>query len=327
MKDQSNGYNPGRSVEVSDALVDAAHDLDNVTDMIRRAVGQCSALLRQDLERKVKQEPLIYKQDHTDSVIRQFEAASEDIEATIINRVRSKILSHIHDEIRRVLEDAVNDGVESLEDPLWKGNSNGMPPINGEAPGRSVEPEPVIEEDDATVSLGTAVEESDGASGTLPVHPDQQSDAPPTPPIVQERNGTAEVPEMTPGTSQSSQQEGQNVSPSLEAKGTSKEPSPDSADEVYEGTVKLNVVAIEGARQVVHFVEELRKKPDFQLLQLVGNHKEGVGVWLGLRAPLRLKEVLRQMEGVSQVEVSSALKSNGHEPLFKVQLAKFISPN
>ena len=266
MTDQQNGngHYPKKSEEIFDAPVNVSQDQSNITEMIRRAVVQCRALLRQDLERRARQQPQIYNQDHTNSILHQFEAASVDIEATIANRVRSKILSHIHHEIRRVLEDAVKDGaepLEALEDPIWEEKGDRIPsPINKE---------------DAPVNLGTGVEESNGVGGgALAVHPAQQPVDTPTPPTVQEMADLASQPLET---------EEHKAYPSSEATAVSKEPPHDSAEEVYEGTVKLAVQAMEGARQMVHFVEELRKKPDFQLLQLVGNYTEGVGIWLGLR--------------------------------------------
>ena len=52
-------------------------------------------------------------------------------------------------------------------------------------------------------------------------------------------------------------------------------------------------------KEIVHFVRELRQKPELRLLRLVGNNKEGVDIWLGLREPLHIKSMLPEIEGVS----------------------------
>ena len=72
---------------------------------------------------------------------------------------------------------------------------------------------------------------------------------------------------------------------------------PESA--TFEGTVRLNVEAPGCIKEIVHFVRELRQKPELRLLRLVGNNKEGVDIWLGLREPLRIKMILPKIDGVS----------------------------
>lgn len=67
----------------------------------------------------------------------------------------------------------------------------------------------------------------------------------------------------------------------------------------FEGTVRLNVEAHGCIKEIVHFVRELRQKPELRLLRLVGNNKEGVDIWLGLREPLRIKSMLPEIEGVN----------------------------
>jgi hypothetical protein len=100
-----------------------------------------------------------------------------------------------------------------------------------------------------------------------------------------------------------------------------------SANELYAGTVILRVEAKDSLRQMIHFIEALRQKPDLRLLQLVGSIKEGMGIWLGLRTPVPLKEVLLDIEGVSQVEGSPVLDGKGGKSLLKVRLARVPSLN
>ncbi len=101
---------------------------------------------------------------------------------------------------------------------------------------------------------------------------------------------------------------------------------PTSAAEVYEGTVKLRVNATDAHRQVIQFVEELRQNSAFRLLKLVGGYEVGVDIWLGLRAPLSVKEVLLGMKGVSEVEPADQLDQNLSTPLIHVRLAQIPSP-
>ena len=65
-----------------------------------------------------------------------------------------------------------------------------------------------------------------------------------------------------------------------------------SSDEVYSGTVRLLVDAIESLPEVPRFVQALRQKPYFRLVQLVGNYKGTMTISLLLREPLALKKVL-----------------------------------
>ncbi len=102
-------------------------------------------------------------------------------------------------------------------------------------------------------------------------------------------------------------------------------PSPADDDvydqDLYEGTVRISVEADACISRVVQFVRELRQKPQFRLLRLVGNKKSGVNIWLGLREPLDLKKILPQIEGVTRVRTLSSTGPDGKERLIAVQLA------
>ena len=72
--------------------------------------------------------------------------------------------------------------------------------------------------------------------------------------------------------------------------------------EIYEGTVRLTV-EIEGhIRLVVSFVTELRLNSRLRMLRMVGNPPENVDIWLALREPMPLKQILDRMEEVAQVD-------------------------
>ncbi len=100
----------------------APQEQDTITAMVGQIVVQGRALLRQQLERKAQQHPLLYDRGRIDPVMHEFEAASADIQATIVGRVRSKITTYVQQEVLRVLEDAINDAAEVLEDPVWRHN-------------------------------------------------------------------------------------------------------------------------------------------------------------------------------------------------------------
>ena len=83
-------------------------------------VVQCKALLRQQLEHKATQQPLLYDQERIGRIIAEFEAGSADIQDAIAARVMSRLTHHVQQEGMRVLQDALADAAQSLEDPLWE---------------------------------------------------------------------------------------------------------------------------------------------------------------------------------------------------------------
>lgn len=91
-------------------------------------------------------------------------------------------------------------------------------------------------------------------------------------------------------------------------------------DQIYHGTVKLHVEASDSLQQVAQFMDELRQNSDIRVLQMVGNYKQGVGIWLVLRTPMSLEEHLLGMDGVSAVEANGQHQENGLESLLKVRL-------
>ena len=92
---------------------------------------------------------------------------------------------------------------------------------------------------------------------------------------------------------------------------------------VYEGAVRLNVVAPDGIPQMAHFVSQLRLAAQLRVLRLMSKSQNQVEILVGLREPLHLKEVLAKIQGVSQVSTppDHGFNSAGREPMFKVRLA------
>ncbi|GEM_PF-4375987 len=104
------------------------------------------------------------------------------------------------------------------------------------------------------------------------------------------------------------------------ANAASKAQSDSTDEEVYEGSVRLDVETSGCIKQVVDFVDELRQRPQFRLFQLAGQ-KERANILLGLREPLPLRKMLREMPGVSQVVVPQGRARGGCEHLLNVRLA------
>lgn len=89
-----------------DKSVDVAVDVLSPT--IERMVGQCYALLRQQLERKVAREPATYNTFGVAPIMREFQSARQYVEATIAERVKSGILELMQREARSIFDDALN---------------------------------------------------------------------------------------------------------------------------------------------------------------------------------------------------------------------------
>lgn len=99
----------------------------------------------------------------------------------------------------------------------------------------------------------------------------------------------------------------------------------DLEDGVYEGTVRLNVEPDGGLKQVAQFVDDLRRKPEFRLLQMVGARHAGVLIWLGLREPVDLAEALLGMDGVSHVRCVEEPSRSAPEPLLEIRLLEHVA--
>ena len=80
-----------------------------------------------------------------------------------------------------------------------------------------------------------------------------------------------------------------------------------SSDELYEGTVRLLVMADGNVQRIVEFVDELCRMPQFRMLRMMGSHQqEGAEISLGLREPLPFRRILASMRNVASVDGSGA---------------------
>lgn len=97
--------------------------------------------------------------------------------------------------------------------------------------------------------------------------------------------------------------------------------SADASDDNYEGTVRLVVKTTGAVKELVRFVDAIRADPQVHLLRMVSNkRRDGMDVWLRLRAPKPLRSTLLAVAGVSQVEVAECPGSGPETAVLKVSL-------
>ena len=92
-------------------------------------------------------------------------------------------------------------------------------------------------------------------------------------------------------------------------------------DSEYEGNVMLWLGPNASIAQVVRFVRELSREPRIRLLRLGGRHeREDIGIWLALRQPLDLKQILLGIDVVSGVSITPISEKPGTDPILTVEL-------
>jgi len=222
-----------------------------------------------------------------EELVREFQATSAGFQATVDERIRALVTDHVREEVLPALESTIADSATSLEASIRQhiGEDIACPMIYTR-PSQQEEQEPVVWELGSPNGTKTSVKEPPHAEDKIPSHQMQ------TP---------AETLVVTPALAQG-----------------------EDDPEEYQGAVRLRVKATESIREVIWFVNTLRQKYHIRLLELVGTAKDGVDIRLALRRPLPLLEILRQIEGVTKVEVPHSAQQNDDEPLFNVQLADLV---
>ncbi len=86
------------------------------------------------------------------------------------------------------------------------------------------------------------------------------------------------------------------------------------------GTVRLSVNSHGQMRQALQFVQCLYQKPQLRLIRLVGNYKDKLDIWIGLREPICMREYLMQIKDVSKVVNLSTADPKNLDQAFEVQL-------
>ncbi len=89
---------------------------------------------------------------------------------------------------------------------------------------------------------------------------------------------------------------------------------------LYEGTVRLDVNVRGNMGLVVSFMKTLRERPELRLLRLSNQPEGGVSITLGLREPVRLREIVSDMESVSDA-AEAANGASGDEAVLAVTLS------
>ncbi|MFB3091719.1 MAG: hypothetical protein ACE1ZD_00810 [Dehalococcoidia bacterium] len=222
-----------------------------------------------------------------EELVREFQATSAGFQATVDERIRALVTDHVREEVLPVLESTIADSATSLEASIRQHIGEDIAhPMIYTRPSQQEEQEPVVWELGSPNGTKTSVKEPPHAEDKIPSHQMQ------TP---------AETLVVTPALAQG-----------------------EDDPEEYQGAVRLRVKATESIREVIWFVNTLRQKYHIRLLELVGTAKDGVDIRLALRRPLPLLEILRQIEGVTKVEVPHSAQQNDDEPLFNVQLADLV---
>ena len=88
---------------------------------------------------------------------------------------------------------------------------------------------------------------------------------------------------------------------------------------------RTHVLVRQHGHAVRQFMGALRRNAEFRLLQVAANYRE-FEISLQLRSPVRMKEILLQMDGVSQVDPVRRLEQDSDGAWFKVQLARSQPP-
>ena len=97
--------------------------------------------------------------------------------------------------------------------------------------------------------------------------------------------------------------------------------SANAGDDNYEGTVRLVVKTTGAIKELVRFGDSLRADPQIHLLRMVSNkRRDGMDVWLRLRAPKPLRSTLLAVTGVIQVEPAEYPESGAETAVLKVSL-------
>lgn len=84
--------------------------------------------------------------------------------------------------------------------------------------------------------------------------------------------------------------------------------------EIYEGIVHINVQIGGQVRSIIDFVASLRHNPSMRLLRMVGNPPNNVVIWLSLREPMPLEQILDHMEAVTEVDSGECQPDGVTEP-------------
>jgi hypothetical protein len=318
--------NDERDVYLLDEIVDAVRDglHSNAIDRIlgptvrRMVMSQSYILLDKQLDipvRRIVPKPLAYDAPTAEGLVKEFDTVIGHVQSVMANAIRTRLLEVVRRHVHEVYEEALGNTPEIPTNPPRGGgggvrvsSSNGHAhepvtagaahAVDSHVPTRGpvdsvTAPTPAQTPESVAASVLTA------APAQTPVQAVQKAALDPVEeePVEQTLLRLVETLDEAPVEPAFAEEE--ESSPLQQAPAARLDGVAD--DEVYEGTVRLTVEPSGGMKQVLQFVDELRRKPELRLLQLVGTRKDGVDIWLGLREPLHLKRTLSQIDGVSRV--------------------------
>ena len=255
------------------------------TYSIERMVSQCYALLRQELERKVKLEPDRYSKERVESILGEFKTVIPDIQQVIATRVLDGISELMRQEIQHVLKDALNDLGDAVVAPVSKEEKTRVHPATTTGvPAEAAEARPVSHDSSNKGSDPTEGSEEPlelgGFPWEQPVHELSGVESNPT---------VDELERQPPGTL-------------ADTNGSVQQSREEADDEIYQGDVKVSVDTLGSPQQITRFLNQLGSSDQLRVLRMVGSYQSAT-IWLSLHQPLHLKEFISQMKSVSEVRV------------------------
>ena len=100
------------------------------------------------------------------------------------------------------------------------------------------------------------------------------------------------------------------------AKGSTEE------EELYEGTVRLLVKSEGTMGLIVNFVQQLRERQEFRLLRMENSRDGSTNIWLALREPVLLRDMLFEIDGVADISLTEGSGQPGSDDAPLVLLLK-----
>ena len=250
---------------------------DNINYAVQRLIIQCGALLRQQIERAGRAGDQAVSEADVDQIMFQFQAASTQLESMISNEVTAFALERIG----QVLEHALNDGKDALNERALRTSQRDTPP-RPSAPAIAAQPH---EDVPALAAAGPGAPATAASSEVDRGHHD---------------DGAASEPQH---------RDQHAVEPSVETDG-----------EIFQGAVGLTIDSHGDTGGIVDFINELRQEHGVLLTQLTGGSNSTTRLMLRLPVPIAFRDALRRMRGVSDVFDSRNSELVGGRPTFTVRL-------
>ena len=195
-----------------------------------------------------------------------------------------------------------------------------LPLLTSRLPHRTREPDPFVVEIDRLLDVRLKEKEPDGTREHPPTTAPHRPRFPGLGCLFEMRVELREPPGRLPRISGQPAPGARKEHRGSDREVISKQPPQSHPNDVYQGAVRLNVVAYENGRGVLQFVNGLRETQGMLLTNLEGSYNEAT-ICLRLLIPVRLKDVLRRIDGVSKVDALPRVGGEREDPVLNVQLA------